>query len=147
MKLLAILAALVAVGPLTARACGDGLTVQSPWIVAVPPNAKATAAFMTLVNQGTTKIEIVGGSCEIAGLVEPMIGTDHDGMAGMKTVPALTVPAKGQLVLKPGGDHIMLMKLHRAPKEGETLRLTLKLACGREIVVEAPVSKTAPESK
>jgi len=147
MKLLALLTALIAVGALTAHACGDGLTVQSPWIVAVPPNAKATAAFMTLINKDDEPVEIVGGTCEIAGLVEPMIGTNHDGMAGMKTVPALTVPAKGQLVLKPGGDHIMLMKLHRAPKEGETLKLILKLACGREIIVEAPVSKTAPESK
>ncbi len=145
MKILAILTALIAVGSLTARACNDELVIKNPWIVAVPPNAKASAAFMTLVNQGDTKIEVVGGSCEIAGLVEPMIGTDDHGMAGMKSVPALTIPAKGELVLKPGGDHIMLMKLNRAPKEGETLKLTLKLSCGCEIAVEAPASKTAPQ--
>jgi copper(I)-binding protein len=41
----------------------------------------------------------------------------------------------------------MLMKLRRAPKGGETLKLTLKLSCGCEIAVDAPVSKTAPGSK
>jgi len=145
MKLTIILSVLIAGVCLTAHACTDKLEIKDPWIVAVPPNAKATAAFMTFVNKGTEKLEIVGGSCEIAGKVEPMISTHDEGMAGMKTVPALTVPAEGEAVLKPGGDHIMLMELTRVPKEGETLKLTLKLSTGCETTIEVPVLKKAPK--
>jgi copper(I)-binding protein len=135
----------LALGGLSTHACTDKLEIKNPWIVAVPPNAKATAAFMTFVNKGTEKLEIVGGSCEVAGKVEPMISTHDDGMAGMMTVPALTVPAEGEAVLKPGGDHIMLMELKRVPKEGETLKLTLKLSTGCETTIEVPVLKKAPK--
>lgn len=147
MKLITILAAVIAASTLCLRACDDDLVVKGAWIVAVPPNAKATAAFMTLVNKGDEKAEVVGGSCDIAELVEPMIGTHEDGMAGMKTVPGLAIPPGKELVLKPGGDHIMLMKLKRVPKAGETIKLTLKLACGCEITVEAPVALTDPVAK
>jgi len=145
MKLTIIFSILIAGVCLTAQACTDNLEIKNPWIVAVPPNAKATAAFMTITNKGEEKLEIVGGSCEVAGKVEPMIATKDGDMAGMKTVPALVVPPGGELVLKPGGDHIMLMELSRVPKDGETLKLTLKLNTGCELTIDVPVLKQAPK--
>lgn len=146
---LVILAALTAP---TARA-GDAppIKVQNARVLAVPPVSAETAAFMTLVNDGDRPVRLVGGSSPVAGETAPMVTTHEmagDKMVmGMKTAPALEVPAHGRLELKPGGDHLMLMALKSVPKEGETVALTLRFegaAAGpSELTVQAPVVRDA----
>lgn len=75
----------------------SGVKVEGVYVRAVPPNATATAAFMTLVNDTGRPVRLVGGSAPFAGMTGPMVTTheEHDGtMAmGMKDVPALEVSA------------------------------------------------------
>ena len=66
---------------------------------------------------------------------------DAQGRVGMSGVKSLTVPAGGQLVLKSGGDHLMLMDLKRALKPGERLPLVLVAPDGRTLIVSPTVRK------
>jgi len=126
---------------------GDiSLKAEKIWIAAVPETSTATAAFMTLTNTGKTPLQIVGGKTAIAETVEPMSGTQTDGMAGMKSVPSIEVPPGGKVVLKPGGDHLMLMGLKAHPAAGDRIALVLQISPGgQKLPIEAVVAFEAPK--
>lgn len=121
---------------------GD-INVVDPWIRAVPPSSKATAAFMTIVNSSDHPVAITGGSSPVAGEIKPMITTKKaDGVMGMEFVESFSIPAKGKRVLEPGGDHIMMMQLTEVPKAGATIKLVLTTEAGGKagkVSLEVPV--------
>jgi copper(I)-binding protein len=127
------------------------LVVSRPWIQAVPGSVSDTVAYMTLHNTGSTALSVVGASTLVADMVHPMIttkGKGDQGMMGMEDIARFEIPAGGTLVLAPGGNHLMIMGLKRALKEGETVPLTLKTQPGnRTIQVMATVAKQAPGGK
>ena len=109
---------------------GD-LKIEGAWIRAVPPSSKATAAFMTIINKTDTPVLITGGTCPVAQEIRPMITTKQaNGVMGMAVAESFAIPAKGQRVFEPGGDHIMLMNLKEVPKAGSTVALVLTTESG-----------------
>ena len=122
------------------------ITVQHPWMRAVPDVMDSTAVYMVLVNPGSIPAELVGGSTAIADSVAPMITTkEGEGLKqvfGMQSVDSLKIPAHGTLVLEPNGNHLMVMGLKEHPKEGDQVDFTIKLEPGdHEIHLKIPVSK------
>lgn len=114
------------------------LTARDAW--ARPAAKGATgAAYLTLDNAGALSIRIVGISSPVARVVEAHETTHHDGMAHMRAVPALQVPARGRLELKPGGMHLMLVDLARPLAAGETVPLTFRTSDGATLMVTARV--------
>jgi periplasmic copper chaperone A len=123
-----------------------GVTVQHPWMRAVPDVMDSTAVYMVLVNTSSIPAELVGGSTAIADSVAPMITTkEGEGLKqvlGMESVDALRIPAHGTLVLEPNGSHLMVMGLKEHPKEGAQVDFTIKLEPGdHEIHLKVPVQK------
>lgn len=129
----------------SAPAAPPSVEVEKPWIFAVPPGAKDTAAFMTLVNTGKTPVRLTGGSSPTATRVAPMITTKSEGRMGMADVPYIEIPAGGRAVLKPGGDHLMIYGLKAPLKAGQTIKLTLTLDPGGSLTLEVPVSRLEPK--
>jgi len=126
----------------------SAITVQHPWMRAVPDVMDSTAVYMVLVNTGSDPAELVGGSTTIADSVAPMITTkEGEGLkqvVGMQSVDSLKIPAHGTLVLEPNGNHLMVMGLKEHPKEGTQIDFTIKLEPGdHEIHLRIPVSKRA----
>jgi copper(I)-binding protein len=122
------------------------ITVQHPWMRAVPDVMDSTAVYMVLVNTGSIPAELVGGSTAIADSVAPMITTkEGEGLKqvfGMQSVDSLKIPAHGTLALEPNGNHLMVMGLKEHPKEGDQVDFTIKLEPGdHEIHLKIPVSK------
>jgi len=122
------------------------ITVQHPWMRAVPDVMDSTAVYMVLVNTGSIPAELVGGNTAIADSVAPMITTkEGEGLKqvfGMQSVDSLKIPAHGTLVLEPNGNHLMVMGLKEHPKEGDQVDFTIKLEPGdHEIHLKIPVSK------
>ncbi|GAA5533092.1 copper chaperone PCu(A)C [Deinococcus aluminii] len=118
------------------------LTVRDATVVAVPPGAAETSAFLTLQNTGKVPVVLTGVRTDLARHAMLMTTQrDAQGMTGMNMVQALTVPAGGTLKLSASGDHLMLMDLTRTPKVGETVRLTLTARDGRTLTVNAVVRK------
>jgi copper(I)-binding protein len=64
--------------------------------------------------------------------------TSDEGTMSMRPVPRLELPAGGQLVLEPGGYHLMLVGVDEL-EVGDTISVTLTWEVAGEMTVEAEV--------
>ncbi len=113
-------------------------TVQSPWARATPPTAKNGAAFMTIKGGGAGD-RLVSASAPVSERVELHTHLMEGGVAKMREVPAIDVPANGAVELKPGSYHVMLIGLKAPLKEGGTFPLTLRFEKQGTVTVDVPV--------
>jgi len=127
-------------------AAAGTVEILDPWIRAVPPSSKATAAFMIIVNKGDKPVTLVSATSPISPDVRPMITTtsivDGKEVSGMEFVKSFPIPAHDRRVLKPGADHIMIMQLASPPKAGDSvpMELTFETSGGAEsIPIRVPV--------
>ena len=119
------------------------LTVKDGWVRAVPPSVADTAAFMRLENTGDTPLRLSGATTPIAGMGMLMKTTRKTvqgvEVLGMSGVDFIEIPAHGERVLKPGGDHLMLMNLSSHPHPGDTVAVTLDFEPGHQsVTVQMP---------
>ncbi len=119
----------------------DEVTITDPYVRAVPPGQKISAAFLQLDNASDTMQSIVSASSPAAEVVELHTHIHDNGMMKMRRIEKIDIPAKGQTVLKPGGLHIMLINLKNNLKPGQEVSVTLKFSDGSEKTFTAPVRK------
>lgn len=141
MKKASLLAVLWFVLVLTASAQAPVIRVEEAWVRPSPVEAGAWAAYMVLRNDGDAPDALLGAASEVAGMVELHETVKAGDMVHMRPVPRLEVPARGQVELKPGGFHLMLMHMKEALPIGQKIRLILKLEKLGELPVEAEVRK------
>ncbi len=115
------------------------VTVEEPWSRATPPGAKVGVGYMRIKNAGSATARVVGASSPLAKRVELHVTERDGGVLRMQMTDAYVVPAGGEVVLEPGGSHLMLMGLEHPLKEGEHVPLTLKLEQGGEVQVRLSV--------
>ncbi|MEU6285490.1 copper chaperone PCu(A)C [Streptomyces sp. NPDC047028] len=101
-----------------------------------PPTAGMAAAYLTVTNTGRLQGRLIGVTSDMAGSVSMNRTTASHQMV---SVTSLTIPARGRLVLRSGGDHLMLTGLRKKPTAGETVTLRLRFAASGTITVRAPV--------
>jgi copper(I)-binding protein len=96
---------------------------------------------MTIENTGSGADRLVGLSTDVAESASVHeTKTDASGMMSMQPVEGgLEVPANGSVSLKPGGYHVMLMKLKSPLVTDDTFKLTLKFQSGKDVVVDVTV--------
>lgn len=107
--------------------------------------AKAGAVYMTLTNQGAVPdrlLKITTPAAASAGLHE---SAEKDGVASMRPVEALEIPAGGSVELKPGGYHVMLMGLKAPLKKGDMIMLQLNFEHAGLVDVMVHVGDVAEE--
>jgi len=119
--------------------------VDAPWARPTAPGAKVGGAFMTLVG-GKDADRLVSGSSPAAAAVELHTHVMDGGVAKMRAVPAIDVPANGRVELKPGGLHIMLINLKAPLKAGDTVPLKLRFEKAGEVDVKVAITAQAPGS-
>lgn len=129
-----VLAALLFL-PLTAPAAGPGITVQDPWVRASAPGQVNGAGYMTIVNAGDRADTLLSVSAEAAARVELHNVVTEDGVASMRPVEGVPVPAGGQAELRPGGYHVMFLKLETPFSEGAEISATLHFEHAGEVPV------------
>ncbi len=116
----------------------EPLAVRDAWARAADSGATG-GAYITLSNTDTSDVTITGWTSPAAELTELHETMEHDGMAHMMARTSVTIARDSAIVMKPGGVHVMLMKLTRALVAGDTIRITVTLADGRSVVVPVPV--------
>lgn len=121
---------------------GD-LTISDPWSRALPPNAPAGAAYFTVTNQGQAQDRLVGAASDVAGKAELHTHVKSGEMMRMQKVDAVDIPASGEAIFAPGGNHVMLIGLKRPLKDGEQFPLTLEFEKAGKVQVEVPVRADA----
>ncbi len=99
-----------------------------------------SAMFGTLRNTGDSDITITGGSSPVAGMVQlhETVKTDSGAMQMQEKKGGFVVPAGGTFVLKPGGNHVMLMELTGPLDNGSTTSVTLTTSAGT-VTLTVPV--------
>lgn len=122
---------------LTAAAAEPAAT--QVWARATMPGQTAGAAYLRLASPGDdTLLAVESPAAATVELHE--IRRGEDGMARMQALPGgIAIPAGGTVDLKPGGLHIMLIGLHAPLRKGQRLPLTLILARGGRLAVEADI--------
>jgi len=126
---------------------GD-LAIDHPQARATPPKAPVSAGYMTIRNTGSKPDRLVGGTATFAGKVEiHEMKMDGDVMKMRQISGGLEIPAGGEVVLKPGGYHVMFMKLGGQLKAGEKRKATLRFEKAGTIDIEFNVEDIKPGSK
>jgi len=92
------------------------------------------ALFMVILNDGESSDSLTGCSVkEIPDLLYEL----HDIVDGrMKMVPAIEVPPKGKVELRPRGRHIMLIGMGQAGGREVTIRLNFEKSGVKEVRTE-----------
>ncbi len=96
--------------------------------------------FMVIANsasQADILVEAKTDVAESAGL--HTVVKDAQGAMKMTPVENIPVPASGSVELKPGSLHVMLMKLNKELKTGDTFPLTLRYQKAGEMTVPVKV--------
>ncbi|USX45472.1 copper chaperone PCu(A)C [Dietzia kunjamensis] len=101
------------------------VTFDDGWAKAT--GTEMTGVFGTITNPGDTDLHLIGVESDLGGsaeLHETVPG--GSGMMMQEREDGFVIPAGGELVLEPGGNHIMLMELGRPITTGQQITLTLE---------------------
>jgi copper(I)-binding protein len=128
----------------TAAQAADGLMIADAWVREGPPTARVLAGYLRLMNHSDAPITIHGVESEAFGRVEMHRTVVEDGVARMLPQDSLTVPAHGELVLEPGGYHLMLIEARTPLRAGDQVTLTLDLGDAGHQELSLPVRKGEP---
>lgn len=114
-----------------AAACAPA--VRDGWIRLTPAEMPMHAGFGTLENRCPAPAAVVAASSPAYAGIELHESLLEDGVSKMRPVPRLQIPAGAEVVLKPGGLHLMLMQPRASLQPGEQVQVELTLADGRKI--------------
>ncbi len=124
-----------------AAAAAEQISVIDPYVRAVPPVVKTTAAFLQLRNQGAEEHLLVGADTPVAGAVELHMHSAANGMLRMRRVPHIHLPAGQVVTLEPGHEHIMLFDLAANLQPGDQVPISLHFSDGSSKQVSAEVRR------
>ncbi len=124
-----------------AEGIADRVSVKDPYVRAIPPVVKTTAAFMQLESSDSTERFMVAAESPAASAVELHMHTMDDGVMRMRQIPHIHLPPNKPVSLQPGGLHIMLFDLKATLTPGDTIPLTLVFEDGSRKQIEARVRR------
>ena len=137
--------ALALLGWLSAgSALAEAPAATDAWARATPPGSDVAAVYVTL-RGGKAADRLLGASTTRASMTHLHSMAETDGVARMRAVDGVDVPAGKSVALAPNGLHLMLMGLDRPLVAGERFPLTLHFARAGDRTVEVRVqSPTDP---
>lgn len=133
------------VAAISAAACwaadvkqGD-LVIRQPWSRATIASVATGAVYLEIDNNGATADRLTEITTPVADMAH-LHSTEMQGdMSSMKMMDGLDIPAGGKVVLKPQGQHVMLMGLNGALKQGSSFPLILQFEKAGKVEVNVPV--------
>jgi copper(I)-binding protein len=123
-----------------AAAPARGATASQP----SPARGGNSAVYFLVRNQGSVDDRLTSVSSALAARAEIHSTRIRAGIASMRPVPDILVPAGGATQLKPGGLHVMLVNLNRDLKVGDRVPIELRFARGGVVRVDVEVKLAAP---
>jgi periplasmic copper chaperone A len=113
---------------------GD-LKLMAPWVRASVPGQVNGAGYVQIDNQAKQGDRLVSASASGVNRVELHTIITENGVAKMREVTGIDVPARGSVKLSPGGFHIMFLGLSEPFKAGATVPVTLNFEKAGEVKV------------
>ena len=116
------------------------LEIEHPYARATPPNAPVSGGYMTIRNTGAEADRLMTGAADFAERVEiHEMAMDGDVMKMRQLADGLEIPAGGEVVLKPGGYHVMFIGIDSQLKDGEIRKATVTFEKAGTIELEFQV--------
>ncbi|MEC9342759.1 MAG: copper chaperone PCu(A)C [Pseudomonadota bacterium] len=116
------------------------LEIHHPVARATAPGAKVAGGYMTVTNHGTEADRLLGGTAGFAGKVEiHEMRMDGETMVMRPVEGGLVIPPGATVELKPGGYHIMFMKVGEQLKPDERRAAKLIFEKAGEVDIEFAV--------
>ena len=143
------MAMLMLAGALLLSACGakgnEGTDIEAhdPWARAALKDGNS-AVYLLLHNHSTQDDALVGVSSDVATAVEIHLSQiKANGTMEMVQQESIALPADGEVEIKPGGYHIMLVGLKKDLNIGEKITITLHFMHHEDISLTVPVLDAA----
>ena len=138
---LSILAASLLSGFLSAGAFAADLVVgdlqlSAPWVRASVPGQVNGAGYVKIDSRAAQNDRLVSATTSGVNRVELHTIINENGVAKMREVPGIDVPAGASVQLMPGGFHIMFLGLQEPFKAGAVVPVTLKFEKAGEVKVD-----------
>ncbi len=109
------------------------------------PNQPVSGGYLTIRNTGNEADRLVGGSASFAGKVEiHEMAIENDIMKMRQLENGLEIPPGGEVVLQPGGLHIMFMQLKEPMKAGEMRKVRLEFEKAGTVELDFMVKMIKP---
>lgn len=118
---------------------GKNISVKGAFARATIGKGRVGAAYLMIHNSTDMPDRLIGAATEVAKRAELHTHLHENGVMKMRPVEGVDVPAQGMAILKPGGDHVMLMGLSAPLKEGSHFSLVLIFEKAGEISVMVSV--------
>src|SRR5262249_25232761 len=103
------------------------IVVDHRWARATPAGAKTGAAYMTLVNNGSSGDRLLAAKTPVADAVQFHSVSEENGVSRMREMRAVEVPPGGKVAFSPGSMHIMVARPKPALKERQSFPLSPNL--------------------
>jgi periplasmic copper chaperone A len=138
-----VLAGLVSLAAIPAFAeefKGGDIVIEKAWSRATPKGSPVGVGYLVIHNRGATPDRLVGGSAEFASAVSIHEMSKDGGIMRMRELASgLEIPAHSDVVLSPGGYHIMFTGLKSPLNKGENVKAILTFEHAGTIAVELAV--------
>jgi hypothetical protein len=140
--------ALVATAALAGLARADDvragtIVVSEGWTRPTAAGMSMGVAYFLVRNDGAADDAIVSASSPAAARVEMHQTTLADGMARMRPLKKIAVPAKGRVAVSPGGIHLMLVDLAKPLTAGTRVPLILQFRNAGRVEIRLAVEPRA----
>jgi len=125
---------------------GTSLSIEGAFARATIGSGKTGAAYLTIYNPTDHQDWLISAKVTLAKKASLHTHLYQDGVMKMRPLKAVNIPARGMVVFKPGGDHLMLMGLKAPLRMGESFPLILVFEKAGEITVSIPVLAVGAKS-
>lgn len=134
-----VLASMFLLSACGATDAGTGVEAHDYWARTALKDGNS-AAYMLLHNHSTENDALVGASSDIAASVEIHLSEmTADGVMRMIPQESIALPADGELELKPGSYHIMIIGLKQDLNVGDEITIILHFKKHGDISLTVPV--------
>jgi len=115
--------------------------IAQPWSRATPKGAASGAGYMTITNTGTAPDTVSCVSDDASEQCQIHSMTMEGGVMKMRPVEGgLEIKPGETVTLKPGGYHVMFVKLNHALEQGQSVKAILKFEHAGTVQVEYPIA-------
>jgi periplasmic copper chaperone A len=136
----ALLAAMSCVAACTPEPEGAStLVVDDAWTRPTAAGMPMGVAYFTITNGTRVDDALIAASTPAAARVEMHETSIVDGLARMRPLTEIPVPAGGRVAVEPGGIHLMLVDLAQPLAAGSRVPLVLEFRTAGKLTVELSV--------
>lgn len=115
------------------------IEIDNAWVRTAPPTVKVMAGYMKISNHSQKTITLLSVNSPQFSKVEIHRSIMHSGMMHMEKVEPFSLKGHQELILEPGGYHLMLIKPVHSVGKGEQVHFNFSFDNGDKLSLMAEV--------